>query len=275
MQFVERIGIDIQAKVALEEGIEWARSHGLRYIDAEVDVPPNALERFDEATCGRIRELCEQGGLHLGLHTLSSVNTAEISPFVSEAADQYLNAYVELSGRLGAEWIIVHGGFHFGDRERRLVAALERLKRITESAERAGAKLLLENLNWEPDRAEVHYLAHSIEECLYFFDRIDSPSLGWSFTVNHATLEPEGISGFIETLPMSRCGEVRLADNNGEYEVHMFPGEGIIDFADLFARIEATGYSGHYMCNFGGLDEMLRGRRVLAEAAQGAAAGAA
>ncbi len=68
---------------------------------------------------------------------------------------------------------------------------------------------------------------------------------------------------------MNRCGEVRLADNNGEYEIHMFPGEGIIDFGDLFSRIEACGYEGHYMCNFGSLEDMLRGRWILAEAATG------
>jgi len=272
MKIFDRIGIDLQSKLPLEEGIAWAAQHGLRYIEAEVDVSPNAFHRFDDAACERIRAECAEHGIRLGLHTLSSVNTAEISPFVGDAVDDYLKGYVDLSRRLGAGWIIVHAGYHFGDRKRRMAASLDRLKRVTEYAEGAGAKLLLENLNREPDGAEVHYLAHSIEECLYFFDAIDSPSLGWSFTVNHATLEPEGIEGFIESLPMSRCGEVRLADNNGEYEIHMFPGEGIIDFTDLFLRIEAEGYDGHYMCNFGTLDDMLRGRKILGEAAAGVGA---
>lgn len=269
MNFIDRIGIDLQAKLPLEEGVAWAAKHGVRFIEAEVDIAPNAFHRFDAAACGRIRNGCAESGVRLGLHTLSSVNSAEISPFVGEAVDAYLKGYIDLSRRLGAGWIIIHAGFHFGDRERRMAASLDRLRRVAEYAEGAGVRLLLENLNREPDRAEVHYLAHSLEECRYFFDSIDSPSLGWSFTVNHATLEPEGIEGFMEALPMSRCGEVRLADNNGEYEIHMFPGEGIIDFADLFSRIEAQGYKGHYMCNFGSLDDMLRGRGVLGEAAAG------
>ncbi len=265
MKFIDRIGIDLQSKLPLEEGVAWAVEHGVRFIEAEVDVVPNAYHRFDDAACERICGKCAEQKINLGLHTLSSVNTAEISPFVGEAVDAYLKGYIDLSKRLGAGWIIVHAGYHFGDRQKRMAASLERLKRVTEYAERAGTKLLLENLNREPDRAEVHYLAHSLEECLYFFDRIDSPNLGWSFTVNHATLEPEGIEGFITSLPMSRCGEVRLADNNGEYEVHMFPGEGIIDFADLFSRVESCNYEGHYMCNFGTLDDMLRGRRILGD----------
>lgn len=259
----ERIGIDLQAKMPLERAIDWAAEHGVRYIDAEADIAPNAFERFDDACCARIREQCAVHGIRLGLHTLSSVNTAELSPFVSDAVDAYLCGYVDLAQRLDAQWIVVHAGFHFGDRDRRLSAAAERLERVTAYAERAGAKLLLENLNWEPALAEVHYLAHSIEECLHFFERIDSAALGWSFTVNHATLEPEGIAGFLTALPVARLGEVRLADNNGEHELHMFPGDGIIDFADLFSRVEATGYSGHYMCNFGTPQDMLRGRKRL------------
>lgn len=270
MRLSDRIGIDLQAKLPVEEAIEWAASHGVSYIDVETDISPNAFERFDEVCCERIRESCANHGIRLGLHTLSGVNTAEISPFVREAADEYLRGYIDLAERLGAGWIVVHGGYHFGDRERRLTAAVDRLARATEYAENCQTRLLLENLNREPDGAEVNYLPHTIDECQYFFDRIDSPSLGWAFTINHATLEAEGIKGFIDALPVSRLGEVRLADNNGKYEIHMFPGDGIIDFADVFQRIEGGGYSGHYMCNFGTADEMLQGRKFLEAEAKAA-----
>jgi len=265
MHLIDRIGIDLQAKMSLEDAIDWAAANGVSYIDAELDISPNNLDRFDDASCEAIRSRCQEHRIHLGLHTLSSVNTAEISPFVSAGVDDYLKAYADLAIRTGAEWIVVHAGFHFGDRERRMRASLERLERVVSYAESVGARFLLENLNREPDLAEVHYLAHSLEECQFYFDRIDSPSLGWSFTVNHATLEPEGIDGFLDALPLERCGEVRLADNHGEFELHMFPGEGIIDFGKLFARIEGNGYRNHYMCNFGSQDEMLRGRRLMAE----------
>ena len=76
---------------------------------------------------------------------------------------------------------------------------------------------------------------------------------------------PEGIAGFVESMPTDRLAEVRIADNNGEYEIHMFPGAGIIDFADTFRRIEATGFSGHYMSSYGTLDDMVRGRDYLVE----------
>jgi sugar phosphate isomerase/epimerase len=116
--------------------------------------------------------------------------------------------------------------------------------------------------------AEVHYLAHTVEECRWFFDRLQSPALRWSFTVNHATLEPEGIAGFLDAMPFERLAEVRLADNNGEYEVHLRPGEGIVDFGALFRRIEGRGFTGHYTCAFGTLDDMLAGRDYMVRKAR-------
>ena len=74
---------------------------------------------------------------------------------------------------------------------------------------------------------------------------------------------PEGIAGFIDGRPMSRLREVRVADNNGEYELHMYPGEGIIDFADMFRRVEGSGFTGHYMNGFGSLDDRVRAREYL------------
>jgi sugar phosphate isomerase/epimerase len=165
--------------------------------------------------------------------------------------------------------MVVHAGFHFtSDFAMRRDAGLERLKWLSGHAERLGIDLLLENMNWEPDDAEVHYLAHTLEETQYYFERLTSPRLRWAFTANHAHLVPEGVDGFIDGLDVSRCDEVRLADcwRNGK-EVHLRPGEGDLDFAHLFRRLEEAGFAGHYMNAFGSMDDMIRGRDYLAELA--------
>jgi sugar phosphate isomerase/epimerase len=191
-----------------------------------------------------------------------------MSPYASEAADAYLEAYVRAAKRLGAQWIVVHAGYHFtSDKPERMSAALARLDRASRYAEREGVTLLLENLNAEPDQAEVQYLAHDLEECSYFFDRLASPALRWSFTVNHAHLTPEGIAGFLDKLDLGRCGEVRIADCRGTIEEHLYPGKGTIDFPAMFARIEGAGYRGPYTLAFGSLDDMLAGRDTLADMA--------
>ena len=58
-------------------------------------------------------------------------------------------------------------------------AGLERLKRIVDVRREERRAVLLENLNKEPDDAEVHYLAHTVEEWRYYYERIQSPAFGF------------------------------------------------------------------------------------------------
>ena len=261
----DRIGVDINQKLALEPAVEWAVQHKVPYIDLCLDQTPELLQK-DSPRMKRARAQLDKAGIRLGLHTLSGVNIAETSPFVARAADEYLAAYIDAAGRLGAGWIVVHGGYHFGgDKRARMDAAVARIGRAAKLAEKKKARLLLENLNPEPKDAEVHYLASDLEECRYYFERLDSPALGWSFTVNHAHIQPNKIPEFMAGLDMKRCGEVRLADCRGTHEEHLKPGEGTIDFPAMFAAIEKSGYRGHYMQAFGSLDDMLKGRQTLAK----------
>jgi len=157
MSLRDRIGIDVGNRLRLEDALEWAAEHEVRWIDIQLDTGTNALSSFDEARAAGVRRACERHSVHLGLHTSSAVNVAEVAPYVSDAVAHYLEAYVEIAPRLGAEWIVMHAGFHFtSDKERRIAAGLDRLKRIVGHAERHGTLVLLENLNKEPDQAEIH-----------------------------------------------------------------------------------------------------------------------
>jgi sugar phosphate isomerase/epimerase len=272
MNLRDRIGVDIGGKLPLEAALEWAVAHQVRSIDVQLDTGANALGTIDAVRGAAVRNVCERNGIRLGLHTASAVNVAEYAPFVGDAVERYLESYIDAAGLLGAGWIVVHAGFHFtSDREQRMQAGRDRLRRLAAYAEKKGALLLLENLNKEPDEAEVHYLAHTVEEWRYYFDAITSPALRLSFTVNHAHLVPEGIEGFVDALDFARVHEVRLADcwRNG-HEVHLKPGDGDLDFADMFRRAEGRGFRGHYMNAFGSLDDMLAGREALLRLAESA-----
>jgi sugar phosphate isomerase/epimerase len=268
MALYERIGIDLGRKLSTEDGIAWAASHDVRHIDSQIDLAPNALPTMLERAPA-IRNAHESQGINLALHTLSAVNIAEISPFMSDAVNQYLKTYIDVAAVAGATWIVVHGGYHFtDDYEVRRTASIERLKRAGDHAEKAGVTLLLENMNREPDDAEVKYLGSTLEECQYYFENLQSENIRWSFTANHAHLWPVGIDGFLDALDLSRCDEVRLADCRGHVEEHLQPGDGSIDFAAMFKRIEGMGFKGHYTNAFGSLDDMLRGRDYLVEQAR-------
>src|SRR5580658_2315297 len=257
-----RIGIDVGEKLPLEDAVSWASHHGVEIIDVQLDGGDNAFTCIDAVRASRIRDRCEKGGIRLGLHTSSSVNVAELAPLVGDAVDAYLKAYVDAAAMLGAGWIVVHAGFHFSANvTQRMQTGLDRLRRTVTYAEPKNITLLLENLNKEPADAEVHYLAHTIEEWCWEYEKIESPAFALSFTANHAHLVPEGVAGFLDALPIDRVAEVRLADcfRNGKEE-HLLPGQGDFDFPGLFRALEARGYQGHYTNAFGSLDDMLSAR---------------
>ncbi len=262
----ERIGVDLGRRSRIEEGLAAAVQHGVRWVDVKIDVAPNAVESLTDERVAAIRKTCETHGIHIGVHTMSAVNTAEVAPHVRDGVDRYLTGHMDACKRLGGEWMVVHAGYHFtADIKMRMEAGLERLKRLSGYAEEIGITLLLENMNKEPEDAEVKYLAYNLEETQFYFERLTSPRLRWAFTPNHAHLVPEGIDGFLDAMDVSRCDEVRLADCfRGGKEVHLRPGEGDLDFDHLFRRLEEFGFQGHYMMSYGTLDDMIEGREQLA-----------
>ena len=265
----DRIGYDA-GTTRLEDALATAKEHGFHYLDFNADQGPNRLTDWDDSRVASVVRVARNNGITLTLHTASSINIAEFSPYVDEAVDRYLEGNIDLARRLGCLGVVTHGGYHFSSSlDYRMQSSLERLKRATACAENVGVTLFLENLNFEPDDAEVHYLAHTVEECRFYFDAISSERFGWAFTVNHAHLVPEDVDGFLDAFGVSRIGEVRLADNTGDKEVHLNPGEGNIDFPSVFGRLESSGYSGFYTMAFGGLEDKLTARDYFAQCASG------
>jgi sugar phosphate isomerase/epimerase len=254
----------------LEDGLAWAAEHAFHYVDFNADHGANALPTWSETRIEAVRAVCVAHDLHVGIHTLSAVNVAEFSPLVAEAVDAYLRAHIDLAARLGAEHVITHAGLHqSSELDLRWQASLERLQRAAEYAEAQRVRLLLENMNREPDDAEVHYMGHTIEELQRYFERIPASALQWGFSANHAHLLPGDFDAFLDAFGTDRIGLVLVADNRGRVEEHLLPGEGTLEFGRLLQRLEGAGYRGPYMLTFGTREQKLRGREyLLARAAQ-------
>ena len=269
MNLMERIGFDA-GTTRLEDALEFAAANGIHFVDLNADSGANHMDSWDGDRVAAVRDTCDRNAISLGLHTLSAVNVAEYSPHVARGVEHYMRACVDLANLLGCRWTVVHAGYHFtSDAETRLEAGIARLQRIARYATDTGQRLLLENLNREPEHAEVRYLAHNVEECRRVFDAVDAGQLGWSFTVNHAHLVPEGVHGFLDAFGIDRIGEVRLADNTGDYEVHLIPGEGTIDWHGCMNRLESAGYQGHYTMAYGTNADKLASRKWLTSLVSG------
>ncbi len=254
----DRFGYNMSNRTPLEDGIAWAGENGFRYVDFQADLPPNDLASFGPERVRRVRKLCEEHGVQIGVHPSSAINNAEYVPILSDAVDAYLNANLDLAVELGCGWLVGHGGYHFGDVEKRRKAAVSRIERLVDRAEGTGVEIYFENHNKEPEHAEIHYIPHNVEEMRWFVDAIDAPHFKWAFNVAHGHLVPEGWAGFLDAFGSEKIGQVRINDNSGDYEVHLVPGEGTIDFEALFEKLNAMGYAGWFSLGFGDSADKVR-----------------
>ena len=254
---------------SIEDGMAWAAQNDFHFLDFNADHSANALATWDDERIRKAREFCDANDIHLGIHTLSGVNVAEFSPFMSDAVDAYIQANVDLGRKLGVDHVITHAGLHqSSELDLRNKASLEHLQRASDYALKAGVTLLLENLNHEPDDAEVHYMGHSIEELSVYFNAISPEALKWGASVNHMHLLPGDFDSFIDAFGVSRIGLVLVCDNRGKFEEHLVPGNGTMDFKRLFRRLEGDGYRGPYMLTFGNRDQKITGREYLLREAE-------
>src|ERR1700694_5533503 len=128
----------------LEDSLAWLAEHDFHQTDFNADHGANVLSEWSDARVRAVRALCDRHDIHLGIHTLSAVNIADFSPYMSEAVDAYLRANIDLGKRLGVERILVHAGLHqSSELELRKKASLEHLTRAARYAELHGVVLLL------------------------------------------------------------------------------------------------------------------------------------
>ena len=60
MSLRDRIGIDVGRRLRLEEALEWAAEHEVRWIDIQLDAGANALSSFDDARAAGVRRACRR-----------------------------------------------------------------------------------------------------------------------------------------------------------------------------------------------------------------------
>ena len=228
----------------VENYFSFAHENGYKWVELSCNNPSNFLDKFNPDRIAKIREMRDQYGLRYGLHTASLVKTAEIEPTVRQAVRQHLIDYMELSRRLGAEYIVMHFGYHFSlfiDEVFRCL--IETYKPVVELAERYEIPIGIENMNQVHEECEIVYLGVHIEELERVFDAIPSKYLGLTLDVAHAALLPGGNQAFIDKFP-DRIVSTHISDNDLYLDRHLPVGEGKIDFSSVLKQLNDVGFQG-------------------------------
>lgn len=228
----------------MEEYFTFAHENGFPWMELSCNNPNNFLDKWNPERIDTVKRLRDKYGLRYGLHSASFVNAAEIEPTVKVAAQQHLIKYVQLAHDLGAEYIVLHFGYHFSLFMDEVFRCLvDTYKPVVELAEKYELPIGIENMNKMHEDCEVAYLGVTPEELSRVFDAIPSDYFGLTLDIAHANLLPGGSDPFIDAFS-DRIISTHVSDNDLVLDHHLPVGEGKIDFKATFKRLIEIDFKG-------------------------------
>lgn len=235
-----------------EEAAAQIASFGYEGLELMADVPHAWPAGLLPGPKGDIRRAMEQQGL-----TFSNVNAFMMNAVADHRQPYWYPSFIEpdegyrrvridhtkralsLCAELGAPHITTEPGGPLAPGQSRRQAIdlfVEVLKPLAEHAHDEGVLLLIE--------PEPGLLVETTDQYLEVAERLNAPSIGLNFDVGHAYCMSEDVPAQIAKLaPHIRHYHFEdIAATRVHH--HLVPGTGAIDFAEVIAAIERTGYDG-------------------------------
>lgn len=204
-------------------------------VNAEVFVDGDQLEKVTPELIRHVRSLFEGGGLRRRVHgPISEMVLGASDPRIRQVTIERYSQAIDFAEGIGAVSVTVHSGYDTLNKRnlesqyvQNMVPAL---RALAERAARKKLGLVLEN-TFEP----------SPDLLLDVFSALHADNVGMCFDVAHRNVF--GKAPLEEWL--SRCApfirEVHITDNNGDWDDHLAPGRGGIDFKRFFNLIRENG----------------------------------
>jgi sugar phosphate isomerase/epimerase len=165
-----------------------------------------------------------------------------------ERDEELVRRSIEAAGILGIPWITVHtqsvrDSFGFSKRKSRELN-VKLLNKYGEWAAKYGTALAVENLI-ERRNGERRY-AVQVEELLELVDGMnDSKLFGICWDTGHAHLNKNNQPDALRMVG-SRLKAVHIADNKGEFDEHILPYQGTIQWEPIMKALKEIDYKGDF-----------------------------
>jgi len=201
-------------------------------VNAEVFVDGEDLERVDEKQIERVRKLFEEKHLRRRVHgPISEMVLGAFDPKIREVSRSRFLQAIGFADAIGAESVTLHSGFDTISKrnceERYTENLVASLRFLSGEAERRKKRLMLENTF----EAAPDLLCEALSQ-------VGAENLKLCFDIaHHHVFARVPLGDWI-----ARCAplieEVHITDNRGEWDDHLAPGTGEIDFAAFFTLLK-------------------------------------
>jgi sugar phosphate isomerase/epimerase len=196
----------------------------------------------------------------LGVHPLSfhapfadRIDITSLNEDEREAAVQELIFACESAATMGCEYVVLHPGPEREGRPpeaeftQRMSHASSSLNRVAKRCCELGIHLLLENML-------PHLLFGHVRDMMYLLGEINTCNVGTCLDTGHAHLAQE--TGVVIQKLSGHLKLVHINDNRGDWDAHLPPGEGTIDWPWVISELRRNEFHGGLVLELhGGGDE--------------------
>lgn len=234
------IGLSSCGKRLDEELFKSYISSGITHMEISEGKAACEVMDFD-----RIAELAKNSGVILWSFHLPFAPFSEIdisNPDLAGATVDYYLGLIKKATAIGIEKFIVHPSgepISPEDRPLRLACAKEHLALLAQKAAELGAVICVEDLprtclgNCSAEMLELLSAHSALRSC---------------FDTNH--MLSEDLVGYANAVG-DKIVTLHVSDYDFVNERHWLPGEGDVDWKELYAAIKATGYCGPWLYELG------------------------
>lgn len=222
--------------------LDAVRAAGFRQI--EVCSSPRHLDFHNDADVRRAGEKMRELELSpASLHApfAEHIDITSLDAAVREAAVQELIRACEAAARMGCENVVLHPGPEREGRPseeeflQRMHHAAEALNRVADRCSALGVQLLLENML-------AHLMFGHVRDMMYLLGEIKTNDVGTCLDTGHAHLARE--MGVVIQKLSGHLKMVHVNDNYGDWDAHLPPGAGSIDWLWVIGELRRVHFQG-------------------------------
>lgn len=168
---------------------------------------------------------------------------------VRKESVNYIRGAIENAAAMNSPSLSVCPGMVLmdGDRATGWRLLYRSLREIEELAAERSIQLLIEPAH----RFESNVIA-TVEECLRMLEQLRSERFGILLDTGHLHLNGEAWADVLRKcrgIPL----HIHVDDNRGDFDSHLVPGQGTVDFISVFRELRTSGYNGFLSVELGPL----------------------
>lgn len=226
--------------------------HDAGFAELEICSSPSHLNYRDHDDVRRAGELMRRSGLQpFSFHAPFAdwIDITALDDTHREAGVQAVLCAVEAAALIGATHLVLHPG---PEREGRppdgeflqhMHHAAVSLNRVAARCCELGVHLLLENML-------PHLMFGHVRDIMYLLGEITSCDVGTCLDTGHAHLSGE--MGWVIDKLSGHLKMVHVNDNSGDWDAHLPPGDGAIDWAWVLHKLREDDFRGKLVLELAG-----------------------